>query len=118
MTESFSQVNRRALLQRVDGDLELLKELVEIFFSTYKANIDNLKDLLESKDFLALEQAAHSFKGTLQTFFNGKLIEGIYKIELSAREQDLESSRSALAEFIQIVALSSETLNDLHQYIE
>lgn len=54
-----------AALQRVDGDAELLAELIEIFFEDYPRHRDCLFSSLTQNDYGTLCKVAHTLKGSL-----------------------------------------------------
>ena len=57
--------DQRKALQRVDGDAELLFDLVEMFFQEYPDQLRCLKQSLAQSDFGAVRKAAHTLKGSL-----------------------------------------------------
>jgi HPt (histidine-containing phosphotransfer) domain-containing protein len=57
--------NQAAALERVDGDMALLIELVEIFFDDYPNHLSCLMQSLAQGDFSAVRKEAHTLKGSL-----------------------------------------------------
>lgn len=53
----------REALDRVDGDLDLLSELVGIFFGEFEANVSSMRSALDSSDVKTFGRVAHSIKG-------------------------------------------------------
>jgi len=59
---------RIAALSRVGGDVELLKEVVELFLDDYPSTFEKIRGAVASRDATALEHHAHSLKGSVSTF--------------------------------------------------
>jgi len=57
--------DQAAALERVDGDSDLLTELVEIFVQDYPKHLACLVQALAQNDYAALCRAAHTLKGSL-----------------------------------------------------
>ncbi|MBS4030691.1 MAG: PAS domain S-box protein [Clostridiales bacterium] len=55
----------REMLMRVDGNRELLQELVEMFFQDYYKDMTKLKESMDKKDAPALAVVVHGLKGVL-----------------------------------------------------
>ena len=53
------------MLNRIDGNIELLAELVEMFFEDYPLDIIKLTEALEHKDIKTLKLIIHGLKGEL-----------------------------------------------------
>ena len=53
-----------AMLRNIGGDTELLEQLVKLFVQRYQAMLEAIKAALAGKDQAAVEQAAHTLKGT------------------------------------------------------
>lgn len=58
----------RITLAQVDGDRDLLKELIEIFAGQYKKNLALLEESLKKNDAPAFRLAAHTIKGSAANF--------------------------------------------------
>ena len=59
--------DRDVALDRVEGDLELLQEIVGIFFEETPALLGQIKAAIANRDARALERAAHTLKGSVGT---------------------------------------------------
>ena len=56
------------VLARVEGDRDLLAELVDIFRAEYPRLLANLRKEVEKGDARGVEEAAHAIKGTVGNF--------------------------------------------------
>jgi CheY-like chemotaxis protein len=57
--------DRAALLARVEGDMELLQELVSLFLMDYPHRMAELEEALDAKDTTRLARIAHTLKGAV-----------------------------------------------------
>jgi two-component system, sensor histidine kinase and response regulator len=60
-----SPVNSEYLLERIDGDIGFLAELLEIFLEDYPILLRTARDAVNTNDSVALESVAHSLRGGL-----------------------------------------------------
>ena len=56
-------VSRDELLQRVDGDMELLEELVDLFLEDLPARLQGLREALDQNNVPQVHDAGSSRKG-------------------------------------------------------
>jgi CheY-like chemotaxis protein len=56
--------DRAAMLKNIGGDTGLLEELVALFIQRYETMLETIRAALAKKDQAAVEQAAHTLKGT------------------------------------------------------
>ena len=87
-----SSVDLSKAMEAVDGDKELLKELVGDFLSEYPAQLDELQGFIEKSDFKQIEQKAHSFKGAVGNFGVKKAYELAHELEILGKESRLEGA--------------------------
>ncbi len=78
-------VSRDELLQRVEGDLQLLQDLVEVFREDLPGRLRALRDALERDDLDAVLAGAHAIKGSVSTFAAAAAYEAASQLEDLAR---------------------------------
>ncbi len=100
-----------ALLERVDGDRELLAELVELFLEDYPAQLAEIKAAIDAHDPARLARAAHTLKGSISNFATGTAFEAARQLELMGRQGDLHGAREVYAQL-------SESLQRLRSALE
>jgi HPt (histidine-containing phosphotransfer) domain-containing protein len=106
--------NQAAALQRVDGDVELLIELVEVFFQDYPDHLSCLMQALAQHDFTGVRKTAHTLKGSL-----GYL--GAWQGEQLARDIEQASQSADAARVRQLVSTLAayiETLREIMLFSE
>ncbi len=89
------RVDVSTLIDGIDGDFELLRELTEIFRVNSSTLLAAMDESIRRGDHLELERSAHSLKGAVSNF----TVSGAYNIalavETSARDQDIVRSKHA-----------------------
>jgi CheY-like chemotaxis protein len=84
-TEIF---NKEDALAFVDGDMELLREIAELFAEDSKNQLQQIRQAIASSDAKTLERVAHTLKGAVGNFA---------KLEMMGREGDLSGAKEVLA---------------------
>ena len=77
-----------AALERVDGDVELMNELGELFLSECPQRMEEIRQAIIQRDGHRLEQRAHALKGSVGNFGAGEAFEAAGRLERDGREQD------------------------------
>jgi two-component system sensor histidine kinase/response regulator len=76
-------------LERVQGDEELLADLVEVFLKDCPGQLVNIRKLIEQGDLQGIERAAHSFKGSVGNFTTRGAFSMAFDLEKTAHRGDL-----------------------------
>ena len=84
-----SLVDRDALLERVDGDLDLLKRMVEPFVSDCARVVGTIRVAVGRQDCRTLERSAHFLKGSVGNFCAPALFDLALRLERLAKAGDL-----------------------------
>jgi CheY-like chemotaxis protein len=82
-------------LSRVEGDVELLMELVEMFVADSARLLDEIRAAISRHDSQSLERAAHAFKGSVSNFAAAAATGAALKLEQMARSADLSQASVA-----------------------
>jgi CheY-like chemotaxis protein len=91
--ESGDQVlNKAALLARVDGDLELLRELVELFLRDHPRRLDEIRQAVALGRNDDLVRAAHALKGSVGNFAAKDAVEAARRLEMMGHNGELTDS--------------------------
>ncbi len=110
-------IDRVSLLRRVDGDTELLIELIEIFFTSYPQQISALEEALQNREYLEAEHTAHSLKGALQTFFKGALPAKALACEYAAAQGNADNLEVCIAELKVELLNAQSVFEELREYL-
>jgi HPt (histidine-containing phosphotransfer) domain-containing protein len=85
-----------AVLDRVGGDEELLREITAIFLDDYPNLIAEIREAIEKQDHKRLEVAAHTLKGSVANFGAQDAMQAAYRLELLGRSRQLLEAPDAL----------------------
>jgi HPt (histidine-containing phosphotransfer) domain-containing protein len=88
----------------VGGDVELLKEVVELFLDDYPSTLERIKSAVAGRDATALEHHAHSLKGSVSTFGANRAFEAAFSLEKQGRSGDLSGAQEGLRQLEQALA--------------
>jgi PAS domain S-box-containing protein len=90
-------IDEDALLERVDGDTQLLKQMVNLFLADCPKWQTEMKGAIETGDAERLTAAAHTLSGSVANFEAKKVVAVARKLETMAREGDLADASKAYA---------------------
>ena len=90
--------DRAALLERLMGDEELARRILEYFRTDTPRQIQALKDLLEAEDPSGAERQAHAIKGVAGNVGGEALRAVAFEMEEASRAGDLDAVQACMAE--------------------
>jgi HPt (histidine-containing phosphotransfer) domain-containing protein len=85
-----------AVDQFVGGGGELLRELIHIFIESRPRLIAQIRQAISDNDPYALEQAAHSVRGSLSVFSASKPMATALRLEALGKNRELEGAAEEL----------------------
>jgi two-component system, sensor histidine kinase and response regulator len=100
-TINASVFNLSKALDRVEGDLELLQEMADLFLEECPHMVEEIDHAITAGDAQALQHAAHTLKGSVSNFAADKATEASFALEKMGRQQDLACAATALATLTQ-----------------
>ena len=103
--EPAEQIDRASLLERVEGDRELLAEMIHLFEQDAPKLLAAMREALDRGDMAVLERSAHSLKGAAGNLSAKATGAAALRLETDARNQDAESAAASLAEVERSVRL-------------
>ena len=87
-------VDASQMLERCQGDRELLAEIIELFDEASQTLLRDMALAVEKNDAAAVASAAHTLKGSIGNFGKEFAYRVVEKMEDDARRKDLASIRS------------------------
>ena len=90
-----SPVAWQDVLERIDGDDELLLDLINIFLDDTPAQIRKLQAALDAGDMRVAERLAHSIKGASANMGVKDLCSAAYAGEMAAKQDNLDGAKQA-----------------------
>jgi CheY-like chemotaxis protein len=89
--------DRKVLLERLDGDEEIFKEIIATFLDDAPNQIERLKKALQERNATGVERQAHLLKGAALNIGGNGLQTAARELETAAREGDLTQAQSLVA---------------------
>jgi len=83
-------------MTNLDGDVELLQEIMEIFLETAEGQFAAIQSGIESGDVKQVAVDSHGLKGGAANFCAKSFVGSALKLELKAKEGNLDGARDLL----------------------
>ena len=96
--DTEGQIDRASLLERVEGDQELLAEMIHLFLDDVSKLMAAMRDALQRGDMKVLERSAHSLKGAAANLSAPAASAAALQLEQDARNNEAESAKGSLLE--------------------
>ncbi len=101
--------NRKELLDRLDGNEELLVEIVEVFLGDIPLQMEKLKEALQNGEAAVIQRQAHTMKGAAANINAESMRQAAWEVEMAAKEGNWEKARS----LTQVLEMRFEDLRSL-----
>ncbi len=88
------------LMERLDGDQELLRELLVMFRVEVRINLEKTRSAIGTGDYEGLSRTAHTMKGMLRNLSMGAAAETAAALEKASRENRQGDSRELLEKLV------------------
>jgi CheY-like chemotaxis protein len=92
---SAEVIDEARLLERVGGDLEALRELVDVFMADAPLLLARINAAIEAKDASELQAAAHTLKGAVSNFAAPLATQAAARLQQTGEGSDLGRARAA-----------------------
>jgi HPt (histidine-containing phosphotransfer) domain-containing protein len=97
-------LDRAELLDRVGGDIELLRKLVALFLADCPRLLGEIQEAVTQADLPRLKRAAHTFKGAVGNFAASAACAAALQLETVAHGGDMARAADAYAALAGAVA--------------
>ncbi|PID80799.1 hypothetical protein CSB20_05560 [bacterium DOLZORAL124_64_63] len=91
-----SVLNLAEAMSNLDGDTELLQEIMEIFLETAEGQLAAIQSGIEAGDVKQVAVDAHGMKGGASNFCARNFVNCALKLELKAKEGNLDGAQELL----------------------
>jgi HPt (histidine-containing phosphotransfer) domain-containing protein len=89
------ELDKIALLENVDGDLEFLAETIQMFREDTPALLSQIENAVMRRDGQALATAAHTLKGMVGNFCARATFDAALRLETMGQNGDLAGAAEA-----------------------
>jgi two-component system sensor histidine kinase/response regulator len=113
--EARELIDRAAVLERVEGDRELLAEMVHLFQEDAPRLLAAMRDALARGDMTLLERSAHSLKGAAGNLSAKSASAAAQRLENDAKNKQAASAKESLAEVERAIGQLLPALAELGQ---
>jgi signal transduction histidine kinase/CheY-like chemotaxis protein len=104
--------DRKQALARVEGDMELMREIIGLFLDEYGNLMEEIRDSIKAGDAKKLERAAHTLKGMVGNFGAERAQKAALKLEKIGREGGLDGAEEAFHELEREVERLKKALDE------
>lgn len=98
LSAQLHELDAELALSRVGGDTDLLHEIVDLFLADYPVTLEKIRVAVSARDAIAIEQHAHSLKGSVSTFGAQSAFEAALALERQGRSRDLGAVDAGLSQ--------------------
>ncbi len=82
------------VMEALDGDIDLLKDLIHDFLEEIPKQLNDLQTCIESQNSKSIERKAHSLKGAVANFGARHAYEAANELEIAGRDAKLDVTES------------------------
>lgn len=108
-----SSFDPRALWERLDGDAELLRELVEIFVDEYPGLLQSIATGIDQQSYDDVKKFSHKLKGSALQFSGTGVSALAASLEQLGQEQSLEGAGEIFSRLKEETAALVESLRTI-----
>ena len=112
---AIGALDRVALLDRVEGDMDLLGDLIELFKEDSVRQMAAIREAIDKKQSDALRRAAHTLKGTCGNLGAPEAAATALELEKLAAAGDLSHAQGCLGSLEEQIQRASKLLDELKQ---
>jgi HPt (histidine-containing phosphotransfer) domain-containing protein len=90
----------KELMERLDDDQELLRELLVMFRVEVRINLEKTRSAIGTGDYEGLSRTAHTMRGMLRNLSMGAAAETAAALELASRDNQQRDSKELLEKLV------------------
>jgi HPt (histidine-containing phosphotransfer) domain-containing protein len=110
-------VERKALLESLDNDTQLLKEVIDIFLADCPGKLAELRSAVTTRNLGQIASASHLLRGSLGTFGAKTAVEAAQKLESMGRQGKVEGVDEAFSalerEVVEVTSALAAIANEI-----
>lgn len=106
-------INREQLLERVDGDFELIEELFTVFAEEFPIQLKEVEEAILTNDPEKLRKSAHRLKGALGNLAAEEAYATSIEMETHAINRDMTAAQNLYLEFAKQIMMVMDALRSI-----
>jgi signal transduction histidine kinase/CheY-like chemotaxis protein/HPt (histidine-containing phosphotransfer) domain-containing protein len=106
-------IDRVQALERVDGDRELMREVIGLFLEDYPEKMAEIEKAISEEDAARLNRSAHAFKGSVANFGARNAFDLALRLEMMGRGGEFGGARAVFFTLAEEVERLRKALEDL-----
>lgn len=118
MNTGAAVIDEPALMDRLEGDRQLLKELADLYFEDEPVLLAQIERAIESGDAELLRRTSHTLKGSVSNFCAPLAQAAAYSLECAGRNGTLERAPELLVQLRAVLDRVRTDLRSLTRDIE
>ena len=103
-------INRRELAERLDGDMDLFRELADLFIEDSEKLLGSIKEAIDEKDQEKLRKYAHTIKGSVSNFSAPEAYDAAFSLESMGRSGDISGAEDGYKLLLNKIQLVREAM--------
>jgi two-component system, sensor histidine kinase and response regulator len=111
-------IDEPALMDRLEGDRQLLKELADLYFEDEPVLLEQIARALQAGDAELLRRTSHTLKGSVSNFCAPLAQAAAYCLECAGRDGTLEQAPELLDQLRTVLSRVRTDLRSLTRDIE
>jgi PAS domain S-box-containing protein len=115
LPSTTGSIDLKAIMDRTEGDMELAREVIQVFIDASDRLITEMDDCFAEGDAAALRDTAHSIKGSAGNFGAGRVSQAASELEIAAGQKELIGASAKLnqlkEEMVELVCELKQFMN-------
>jgi two-component system sensor histidine kinase/response regulator len=99
-------------LAGVDGDMELLKEVIGLFLEECPKTMEEIRDAIDGEDPHRLNRAAHALKGSAANFDARAVFDAAFRLEMMGKDEELDGAGAVYSTLVDEVECLKKALQN------
>lgn len=110
-------IDKDEIMERVDGDIDLLIELMDLFIADYPKLLSNIKNAIIQENSGELKRSAHTIKGSVGNFSANSAYNIALSLEIMGQNNNFSNAEKTYIELEKEIDLLIQTFDILKRRI-
>ena len=106
-------INKEAILTYISDEISLLENIVDVFSSKYKNNLEKIKQAIDNNDADSLILTAHSYKSSVANFFCKEVTDLAQQLEDAGEKEELKGTQELYNQLYKASEHLEKSLNSM-----